>query len=196
MAEKRSRNDQPNQLVPLAIKPATRSAAPPHAASPTPGPQSEAASDGYQGLKASLFWVQEGIVMILTGSPIRTTTSDCTRKTQYLDQKPKDIRQKITNVVNNKHKTKCTKVQVQSKIAYIKTKYREAAQLNSGHGAQVSTKQLQIYPEFTRLHDVYGRSPSANPLPPKQTSEPVNKRQRGDGASAPAVFATYLEKTQ
>lgn len=62
MAEKRSRNGQPNQLVPLAIKPAARSAAPPHAASPTPGPQSEEASDGHQGVKASSFWIQKGVV--------------------------------------------------------------------------------------------------------------------------------------
>ncbi|KAF9320849.1 hypothetical protein BG003_004630 [Podila horticola] len=118
--------------------------------------------------------------------------SDCTRKTQYLDQKPKDILQKIANVVNSKHNTKCTKVQVQSKIAYIKTKYRETAQLNSGHGAQVSTKQLEIYPEFTQLHDVYGRSPSANLLPPKQTAK------FGEGHTAPEITddgSSDLEET-
>ncbi|KAF9144015.1 hypothetical protein BGX30_014104 [Mortierella sp. GBA39] len=42
--------------------------------------------------------------------------------------------------------------------------------LNStGQGAQVSPKQLEVCPEFTRLHEVYGGSLAANPPPPKQS---------------------------
>lgn len=176
------------------------------------------------------------------------------KKNPISGQKPKDIRQEIANVVNNKHNTNWSEGQVKSKIAYVKSKYREAAKKNStGKGAQVSNEQLDICPEFVRLHEVYGGSLSANPLPPKQTadfgeahtaleftdedssdledpsdtdshtgmqahcqvtdsmsagfiliflpllesqSKPANKRQKSNGVSSPAVFASSIEKIQ
>ncbi|KAF9116841.1 hypothetical protein BGW39_002571, partial [Mortierella sp. 14UC] len=99
-----------------------------------------------------------------------------------LGQKPKDIRQEIARVVNSKHNTKWTELQVKSKIAYVRTKYREAAKMNStGQGSQVSSKQLEVCPEFSRLHEVYGGNLAANPPPPKQS---VNF---GDGPAASEI---------
>jgi hypothetical protein len=93
------------------------------------------------------------------------------KKNPISGQKPKDIRQEIAKVVNSKHNTKWTEGQVKSKIAYVKSKFREAAKMNStGQGAQVSSKQLEVYPEFPRLHEVYGGNLAANPSPPRQST--------------------------
>ncbi|KAF9275401.1 hypothetical protein BGZ74_004037 [Mortierella antarctica] len=228
---KRSREGHPIQPAPLAIRPATRSSTPSQAMSPTPVLQSVAAPEGYQGtLKASSFWVQEGMATFFDWITNPHNHERLYKKNPISGQKPKDIRQEIANVVNNKHNTKWTEGQVKSKIAYVKAKYREAAKKNStGKGAQVSNEQLEVCPEFVRLHEVYGGSLSANPLPPRQTadfgeghmaaeftdeessdledpsdtdshmdsqSKPVNKRQKANGISSPAVFATSIEKIQ
>ncbi|KAF8949227.1 hypothetical protein BGZ52_006016 [Haplosporangium bisporale] len=141
--------------------------------SPTPAPQSTAAPEGYQGtLKSSSFWVQEGMTTFFDWITNPHNHERLYKKNPISGQKPKDIRQEIANVVNNKHNTKWTEGQVKSKIAYVKSKYREAAKKNStGQGAQVSNEQLEVCPEFLRLHEVYGGSLSANPLPPKQTAD-------------------------
>lgn len=170
---KRSRDGHPIQPVPLAIRPATRSSTPSQTMSPTPAPQSTAAPEGYQGtLKASSFWVQEGMTTFFDWITNPYNHERLYKKNPISGQKPKDVRQEIANVVNNKHNTKWTEGQVKSKIAYVKSKYREAAKKNStGEGAQVSNEQLEVCPEFLRLHEVYGGSLSANPLPPKQTAD-------------------------
>ncbi|KAF8929284.1 hypothetical protein BGZ47_001120, partial [Haplosporangium gracile] len=96
--------------------------------------------------------------------------SDSASSTPASGQKPKDVRQEIANVVNSKHNTKWTELQVKSKIAYVKSKYREATKLDStGQGAQVNAKQLKVCPEFTRLHEVYGGRLAANPPPLRQS---------------------------
>ncbi|KAF9336560.1 hypothetical protein BG006_008245 [Podila minutissima] len=93
------------------------------------------------------------------------------KKNPVSGQKPKDIRQEIANIVNKKHNTAWTELQVKSKIAYSKTKYREAMKLNStGKGARVSCEQLDLCPEFVRLHQVYGGNLAANPPPPRQST--------------------------
>ncbi|KAK3824286.1 MAG: hypothetical protein J3R72DRAFT_17491 [Linnemannia gamsii] len=166
---KRSHDGHSTQLVALAMKPTTPSAIPPHNASPTPGSQSDA--EGYQGtLRASSFWVQEGMDTFFDWIANPYNHERLHQKNPASGQKLKDIRQEIANVVNNKHIVKWTELQVKSKIAYVKSKYREAAKLNStGQGAHVTAKQLAVCPEFTRLHKVYGRSLSTNPSPPRQS---------------------------
>ncbi|KAG0284190.1 hypothetical protein BGZ96_011447, partial [Linnemannia gamsii] len=171
---KHSSGGYPTQLVPLAIIPATRSAMLSHkASSTTPGPQSDATSDGYPGtLRASSFWVQEGMDTFFDWITNPHNHERLYQKTPVSGQKPKDVRQEIAGVVNSKHNTKWTELQVKSKIAYVRAKYREATMLNStGQGAQVNAKQLEVCPEFTRLYKVYGESLAAtmNPTPPKQS---------------------------
>lgn len=123
-------------------------------------------------LKASSFWVQEGMTTFFDWITNPHNHERLYRKTPIPGQRPKDIRQEIANVVNNKHNTKWTEIQVKSKIAYVKAKYREAAMLSStGQEAQVSTRQLEICPEFARLYNVYGGNLSANPPSPKQMAD-------------------------
>ncbi|KAF9912200.1 hypothetical protein EC991_000611 [Linnemannia zychae] len=84
-------------------------------------------------------------------------------------RKSKEIRQEIANIVNSKHKTKWTELQVKSKISYVRAKYREAVNLGSSEpGAQVTIRQLDTCPEFRRLHQVYGDHLVLNPPPPEQ----------------------------
>ncbi|KAF9092284.1 hypothetical protein BGX29_010532, partial [Mortierella sp. GBA35] len=131
---------------------------------------------------------------------------------ELCDQKPKDIRQEIANVVNSQHNTNWTELQVKSKIGYVKTKYHEAAKMNStGQGAQVTSKQLEVCPEFTRLHEITDDE-SSDLEPHEDTSDidfnagsqaepfnvvPPNKRRRGNGVAgimSPAVLATSVEE--
>lgn len=181
---KRSNDGRPVQSTPMAIKPATRlSASAPlaPAVSPTtPAQQLASSSEVHHGaLKASSFWVQEGMATFINWITDPLNHERLYKKNPISGQKPKDVRQEIANVVNGKHNIKWTEAQVKSKIAYIKAKYREAAKKNStGQGAQVSKDQLEICPEFVRLHEVYGGSLSANPLPPRQTAS------FGDASSA------------
>ncbi|KFH63680.1 hypothetical protein MVEG_10373 [Podila verticillata NRRL 6337] len=212
--------------------PATRSSTPSQTMSPTPAPQSTAAPEGYQGtLKASSFWVQEGMATFFDWITNPHNHERLYKKNPISGQKQKDICREIANVVNYKHNTNWSEGQVKSKIAYVKAKYREAAVLSStGQEAQVFTRQLEICPEFARLYYVYGGNLSANPPSPKQMqmadfggghtvteitddesseleeaytdthtdsqSEPVTKRRRENGVSAPAVFATFIERVQ
>ncbi|OAQ26926.1 hypothetical protein K457DRAFT_157300 [Linnemannia elongata AG-77] len=169
---KRSRDGSSRQLVPLAIKPTTRAATSAYSEPSTPGSQSEAGLDGYQGtLRPSSFWVQEGMDTFFDWITNPHNHQRLHKKNPVSGQKPKDIRQEIANVVNNKHNTKWTELQVKSKIAYVKSKYRDVAKMNStGLGAQVVAKQLEVCPEFTRLHEVYGRILAVNPPLPKQSA--------------------------
>ncbi|KAF9275712.1 hypothetical protein BGZ74_003865 [Mortierella antarctica] len=93
------------------------------------------------------------------------------KKNPISRQKPKDICQEIGNIINKKHNTAWTELQVKSKIMYSKTKYHEAMKLNStGNRAQVSSEQLDICPEFVQLHQVYGGNLAVNPPPPRQSA--------------------------
>ncbi|KAG0331206.1 hypothetical protein BG004_001775, partial [Podila humilis] len=124
--------------------------------------------------KASSFWVQEGMATFFDWITNPHNHQRLHKKNPVSGQEPKDIRQEIANVVNNKHNTVWTEDQVKSKIAYVKSKYREAAAAKKNstgkEGAQQvsddknssSNEQLEICPEFVRLHKVYGESLSAN----------------------------------
>ncbi|KAF9544985.1 hypothetical protein EC957_011482 [Mortierella hygrophila] len=113
------------------------------------------------GLRASSFWIA--------------------KETPIAGQRQADLHKELCRLVNNKHNTSWTEAQVKSKITYAKSKYREAAGLNSTGEGPVLHKQEEICPLFVRLHTVLGGSLSANLPPPRQTG---GRRQREDPASS------------
>jgi hypothetical protein len=103
------------------------------------------------------------------------------KKNPIPGQRQADLHREICRLVNSKHKTSWTEAQVKSKITYAKSKYREAAGLNSTGEESVLHKQEEICPLFVRLHAVLGGNLSANPPSPRRTG---GKRQREDPVSS------------
>ncbi|KAF9154864.1 hypothetical protein DFQ26_009932 [Actinomortierella ambigua] len=98
------------------------------------------------------------------------------KKNPVSGQKTKDLHKEIAALVNSVHNVQWTPVQVKSKIAYTRTKYREAAKMNSTYqGSDVVFKQLEICPLYTRLHEVYNGNLAANPPAPRQTTRLVQE---------------------
>ncbi|KAI9234635.1 MAG: hypothetical protein BYD32DRAFT_439033 [Podila humilis] len=161
------------------------------------------------------------------------------KRTPIYEQKPKDIRQEIANVVNNKHNTNWSEGQAKSKIAYVKSKYCEAAKKTRlarehkystsswiyARNSCVFTKfmagvflRILSHPstaDFGEAHtaleltdedssdledpsdtDSHTGMQAHRQVTDKSQSKRVNKRQKSNSVSSPAVFATSIEKIQ
>lgn len=144
-------------------------------------PTSTVEPSSTSGLRASSFWVQEGMDTFFDWLTDPHNYARLQKKNPIAGQRQADLHKEICRLVNNKHKTSWTEAQVKSKITYAKSKYREAAGLNSTGEGPVLHRQEEICPLFVRLHTVLGGSLSANPPPPRQTG---GKRQREDPDSS------------
>ncbi|KAF9346294.1 hypothetical protein BGX26_002215 [Mortierella sp. AD094] len=155
---KRQRDIQIRQLASVAAATPAQPAIPPSRPSPSPALQSDAAesSPAAEGMNTFIDWITD------------LHNHERLYKNPISGQKQRGVRQEIANFVNNRHNTNWTEIQVKSKIAYMKAKYREATKLNLTSQGNVTAKQLEICPEFTRLHEVYGGSLAVNPPPPRQ----------------------------
>ncbi|KAG0284716.1 hypothetical protein BGZ97_008077 [Linnemannia gamsii] len=138
-------------------------------------------SSSTSGLRASSFWVQEGMDTFFDWLTDPHNYARLQKKNPIPGQRQADLHREICRLVNSKHKTSWTEAQVKSKITYAKSKYREAAGLNSTGEESVLHKQEEICPLFVRLHAVLGGNLSANPPSPRRTG---GKRQREDPVSS------------
>ncbi|KAG0000621.1 hypothetical protein BGZ79_005720 [Entomortierella chlamydospora] len=164
-----SKRQLSGQIRQPAISAQIQSAIPRFRSLPSPAPQTDAAGSSLTPLKASSFWVQKGMNTFIDWITNPQNHERLYKKNPESGQKPTDVRQEIANFVNSRHNTKWTEIQVKSKIAYTKVRYREAAHLNPTGQGNVTAKQLEICPEFMRLREVYGGSLDANPPPPRQS---------------------------
>ncbi|KAG0269820.1 hypothetical protein DFQ27_001940 [Actinomortierella ambigua] len=132
---------------------------------PSPVPESLAST----APKASAFWTHRGMDTFFDWITDPINHERLYKKNPVSGQKTKDLHKEIAALVNSVHNVQWTPVQVKSKIAYTRTKYREAAKLNSTYqGSDVVFKQLEICPLYTRLHEVYSGNLAANPPAPRQ----------------------------
>ncbi|KAF9082192.1 hypothetical protein BGX27_004615 [Mortierella sp. AM989] len=166
---KRQRDDQLRQVTPAEATTSILSAIPPPRQSSPPALPTETGESSSAALKSSSFWAQVGMDTFIDWITNPHNHERLYKKNPIAGQKPKDIRQEVARFVNSRHNTKWTELQVKSKIAYTKQKYREATKLNSIGQGHVTTKQLEICPEFTRLHEVYGARLATNPPPPRRS---------------------------
>ncbi|KAF9430028.1 hypothetical protein BGZ94_008625 [Podila epigama] len=126
--------------------------------------------------KASAFWTHKGMDTFFDWITNPVNNERLYKKNPVSGQKTKDLHKEIAALVNRTHNVQWTPAQVKSKIAYTRTKYREAARLKStGEGSNVVFRQLEICPLFQRLHEVYGGSLLANLPPPRQTTRLVQE---------------------
>ncbi|KAK3831158.1 MAG: hypothetical protein J3R72DRAFT_455116 [Linnemannia gamsii] len=137
--------------------------------SPSTAPLETVQSSSSAGQRASSFWIQEGMDTFFDWLTDPHNYARLQKKNPISGQRQSDLHKEICRLVNNKHSTSWTEAQVKAKITYAKSKYREAAALNSTGEGPILHKQEVICPMFVRLHTVLGGSLSANSPPPRQT---------------------------
>ncbi|KAI7821031.1 hypothetical protein BC939DRAFT_211372 [Gamsiella multidivaricata] len=170
---KRQNNGQIRQLAPLRASTSSNSVIP----SPSPAPQSDPESSSPSAAAKKSFWTTAGMDTFIDWITDPHSHQRLHAKNPIAGQKAKDVHTELANLVNKKHGTAWDYNQIKSKLAYVRSKYREACKLSStGEGNTgpfgqdtLLSRQKLVCPHFERIHVVYGGSLSANPPPPRQT---------------------------